>query len=520
MKIMRVFTLSVLAMAVGACSTIPPKAPLDVVAKPNVPMDKSYEVLDQETVSVPENPSVASLRWQDFYSDDKLKSLIELGLNHNKDLEQAILAIQSAKAQYQISGNALYPSVSSSGGITRSADARDKNPSTGYSVNLGMANYELDLWGKVASAKESALHDYLGSNANKDTVQISLISNIAQAYVNLSYAIAQRQLAMETLKTREHSLFINKKRFEAGIDAKNPSLQAEASLEAVKLDIYKADTSILQLRNALQLLIGMPVPSELMPDMAVHKITSPSVFSVGLPSELLYYRPDIVKAEHALKSAGANINVARASYFPSIKLSTNMGYSSSSLSDLLKSSAFGWSVGPSVSLPIFDAGLRRANYEVAQIAQKQALSAYEKTIQTAFKEVGDVLATRATIGQQLQTQYRLQKNYQETYKIAHARFRSGLDNYLNVLDAERSLFSNQQAILSLEQQQVISQIELYQVLGGGASLTAEQIADFAKQREAMQTANLADTAPVFAQTVADNSPTIVQPKPDDVAVSE
>ena len=523
MKIMRLFTLSALAVAVGACSTIPPKAPLNVVAWPNIPVDKSYEVLDQETISVPESPSVASLRWQDFYADKKLKALIEMGLANNKDLEQAILAIQSAKAKYQIAEANMYPAVGLSGGVSRGASTQDRNASTGYTVGLGVSSYELDLWGKVASAKESALHEYLGSNANKDIVQISLISNIAQGYVNLSYAIAQRHLAAETLKTREHSLFINKKRFEAGIDAKNPSLQAEASLEAVRLDIYKADTSILQLRNALQLLIVSPVPEELMPDMAVNKIASPSVFSAGLPSELLYYRPDIVKAEHSLKSAGANINVARASYFPSIRLSGELGYRSSSLNDLLSSSTFGWSFGPTLSLPIFDAGARRANYEVSKIAQQQMLTAYEKAIQTAFHEVGDVLATRATIGQQLQTQYRLQKNYQETYKIAHARFRSGLDNYLNVLDAERSLFANQQAILSLEQQQVISQIRLYQVLGGGASLTAEQVAQFEKQRQAMQTAKLATKDDVLVNTQTeqvDNGVNLVQPKPDNAVVIE
>lgn len=521
MKIMRLFALSALSLAVGACNVIPPKAPLTVVAKPNIPVDESYEVLDKETISTPQSPSVAAVRWQDFYADDKLKSLIEMGLAHNKDLEQALLAIESAKARYQIAHANMFPTVATSASASRSASPQDRNPSSGYTVGLGMSSYELDFWGKVASAKESALHEYLGSNANKDIVQISLISNIAQGYVNLSYAIAQRQLALETLKTREHSLFINKKRFEAGIDAKNPSLQAEASLEAVRLDIYKADTSILQLRNALQLLIGSPVPMELMPDMAVNKITSPSVFSAGLPSELLYYRPDIVKAEHALKSAGANINVARASYFPSIRLSGELGYRSSGLNDLLSSSAFGWSFGPAINLPIFDAGLRRANYEVAQVAQKQMLSAYEKAIQTAFYEVNDVLAARATIGQQLQTQYRLQKNYQETYQIAHARFRSGLDNYLNVLDAERSLFANQQAILALEQQQVISQIRLYQVLGGGASLTAEQVAEFQKQRQAMQTASLASEHDVVASPAdTDDGVKLVQPKPDNVAVIE
>lgn len=523
-KTSRVFMLSTLALFMTACSTIPQKSQ-SVLAQPKVPVELPYEVLDvNTTISTPEAPSLAGMRWQDFYADPKLKALIEMGLTHNKDLQSAILAVQSARAQYQITNANAYPNIGVSGGATRGADARDSNPSTNYNVGLALSSYELDLWGRVASAKEAALHDYLAQNSAKDAAQISIISAIAQGYVNLSYAMAQRQLALETLKTREHSLFINNKRFEAGIDAKSTSLQAEASLESAKLAVYQADTNILKTKNALQLLLGTPIPVELLPDLGVNNITTQSLFSTGLPSELLYYRPDIVQAEHRLKAAGANINVARAAYFPSIKLSSNIGYGSTDLGDLFKSGAFSWSVGPSISLPIFDAGYRRANYEVAQIGQKQALVNYEKTIQTAFKEVSDVLATRATMEHQLNSQYRLQKNYQETYNIAHARFRSGLDNYLNVLDAERSLFANQQSILNLELQKILSQIELYQVLGGGATLSAEQITSFNKQREAMQTASLATAEQLAnAQIKGANtatSPELVQPEPNNISVVE
>lgn len=523
-KTSRLFMLSTLTVFMTSCSTIPQKSQ-SVLAQPKVPVEMPYEVLDANTtISTPEVPSVAGMRWQDFYADPKLKALIEMGLNHNKDLQSAILAVQSARAQYQITSANAYPNIGISGMATRGADARDRNPSTNYNVGLALSSYELDLWGRVASAKEAALHDYLAQNSAKDAAQISIISAIAQGYVNLSYALAQRQLALETLKTREHSLFINNKRFEAGIDAKSTSLQAEASLEAAKLAIYQADTNILKARNGLQLLIGSPVPSELLPDLGVNNITTQSLFSTGLPSELLYYRPDIIQAEHRLKSAGANINVARAAYFPSIRLSSNIGYGSTDLSDLFKSGAFSWSVGPSISLPIFDAGSRRANYEVAQIGQKQALVNYEKAIQTAFKEVSDVLATRATMEHQLNSQYRLQKNYQETYNIAHARFRSGLDNYLNVLDAERSLFANQQSILNLELQKILSQIELYQVLGGGATLLAEQITSFNKQRAAMQTASLTTDEQMTNVHIkgvgAVSSPELVQPEPNNINVVE
>lgn len=522
-KTMRILTLSVLAASMAACSSIPKKidTAAPVMAVPNVPMNDAYKVYDADTISTVEAPSVASVRWQDFYTDPKLKALIELALKNNKDLQSAILAVQSARAQYQITETSAWPKVGALGGATRSANTNnrgDVNPATAYNVGLAMSSYELDLWGKVASQKEQALHQYLATNAAKDAAQISIISSVAQGYVNLAHALAQRQLAEQTLQTREHAMMITQKRFEAGIDSKLPSLQAASSLESARLAVYNADTAILQARNALQLLIGRPVPNELLPtigrDMHIGNITSQTLFSTGLPSELLYYRPDIVQAEHNLKAAGANINVARAAYFPSISLASNIGYSSGSLNNLLESGAFGWSFGPSISLPIFDAGARRANYEVAQVAQKSALVNYEKAIQNAFKEVSDVLAERATLGQRIDAQLRLQDNYRQTYDIAYARFRSGLDNYLTVLDAERSLFANQQSILQLELAKLVNQIRLYQVLGGGANLTAEQITEFNRQKEAMRTAELAANQPV-APTTIDNGTgvQITQPEP-------
>lgn len=521
---LKICALSVLSMSIVACS-VPPRVDTAVVAMPNVPIEAPFRVMDEGTLSDGQTPSMAGMRWQDFYTDPKLKALIEMGLENNKDIQKTILAINRAKAQYQITEKSNIPSVSLGADVGRGARAGGSS-STSYGVTLGASSYELDFWGKVASEKESALHTYLATNYAKDTAQIALIANIASSYVNLSYAIALRQLALETLKTREHSLMITQERFKAGVDAKSPSLQAESSLEMAKIEIYKADTDILKARNALQLLIGSPVPNELLPEMAVNDIISPTIFSTGLPSELLYYRPDIVKAEHELRSAGANINVARAAYFPSISLSSSLGLSSASLGDLFKSGAFGWSIGPKLSFPIFDAGARRAQYQMAEIDQKSKLVSYESVIQTAFKEVNDVLATRATLGHQLDSQYRLQKNYQETYDIALARFRSGLDDYLSVLDAERSLFANQQSILRLEQSKIASQIELYQVLGGGATLIADQVTASERQLSAMQTASLATTEQVeevfeeLGEEYQRYSVALVQPKPENINVVE
>lgn len=467
----RLIGLTALALSMAACNTIPKADMRPVLAEPNVPIEQTYSAFDKETVSSANQASIAGQRWQEFYSDERLKGLIALGLENNKDFESARLAIEKARAQYQITDLNDLPRIDGSGGYTRQAQNRtDKNPNSSYNVNLGLANYELDFWGKIASLKEQALQNFLATTAAKDTTQISLISNIAQSYANLSYSLAQLKLAEATVESREKSLFIADKRFEAGIDPKLPSLQASASLENAKLAVLRAQSSILKARNALQFLVGGPIPTNLIPTPAVSNITSQQIFSAGLPSELLRYRPDVLEAEYSLKAAGANIEVARASYFPSISLASSVGVSSGSLDDLFKSGSVGWSFGPSISVPIFDAGRLDANYDVAKIEREQTLANYERSIQTAFREVSDVLATRATLGDQLAAQYRLQDNFEQTYQIADARFKAGIANYLDVLDAQRSLFSTQQGILDLELQKIISQVELYQVLGGGANL--------------------------------------------------
>ncbi|MFZ3074957.1 MAG: efflux transporter outer membrane subunit, partial [Psychrobacter glacincola] len=392
----RLLGLTALAFSMAACNTIPKADTRPVLAVPNIPIEQTYGAFDKETVSSAEQASLASQRWQNFYSDERLKGLIALGLQNNKDFENARLAIEKARAQYQITDINDLPRIDGNAGYSR----QRQRGTTGdnYNVNLGLANYELDFWGKIASLKDQALQNFLSTTAAKDATQISLISNIAQSYANLSYSLAQLQLAEATVESREKSLFIASKRFEAGIDPKLPSLQSSASLENARLAVLRAQSSILKSRNALQFLVGGPIPTTLIPTPAVSNITSQQVFSAGLPSELLRYRPDVLQAEYNLKAAGANIEVARASYYPSISLASNIGLSSGSLNDLFESGSVGWSFGPSVSVPIFDAGRLDANYDVAQIERKQTLAGYERSIQTAFREVSDVLATRATLG--------------------------------------------------------------------------------------------------------------------------
>lgn len=465
----RLFGLSALTVAISACQSVPLADTNPVVARPNIPLmpGENYEIYGNNQVP----SSLAAVRWQSFYTDPKLKALIQMGLDNNKDVKQAVLAIQKAQAQYRITDSNDAPNIGLNGDYSRGAtNARDRNPSDSYNVGLGMAAYELDFWGKIASLKDQALQNYLSTTAARDTAQVSLIANIAKSYVNLSYQQKQLELAISTLQTREESLRITRARLEAGIDSKAPSLQAAASAETARIAALNAQSGVLRARNALKFLVGAPISDDMMPEPAVPSIASSKVLSAGLPSDLLRYRPDVLQAEYNLKAAGANIEVARAAYYPSISLTGNLGYSSDDLSGLFRSNGSSWSFGPSIKLPLFDAGQRDANYEVAQIERDQAVANYESTVEAAFKEVNDVLADRATLDQRTQAEYRLQENYQGLFDISEARFKAQVDDYLAVLDAQRSLFSTQQSILNLEQERLNNQIELYQVLGGGANL--------------------------------------------------
>lgn len=455
-------------LSLSACQTIPKAKTEPVVAQPHIAINQPYETYDSQTVSGTSQPSIAAQRWQDFYSDAKLKQLIQLGLDNNKDISATILAIQKARAQYQIQDIADVPTINSSASVNRAGDFKGNAANT-YNVGLAMSSYEFDFWGRIASLKDAALQNYLATTAAKDAAQISLISNIAQSYVAYSYNLAQLQLAKQTLATRQDSLRINQLRFKAGLDSQLTSVQAQAAVEAAKVSIAQAQTNLLTNQNALRYLVGAPVDNSLLPAAGISSITNNRIFGTGLPSDLLLYRPDLRQAEYNLKAAGANINAARAAFYPTISLSGNVGAASSSLGDLFKTGAFSWGFGPSVSLPIFDAGLRKANYQVSEIEQQQALNTYEKAIQTAFKEVNDVFANHATLNQQLTAYNQSLAANQKYYQIVQARFKAGLDNYLGVLDAQRSIYSSQQSILNTKQSQLLSQIQLYQVLGGGVS---------------------------------------------------
>ncbi|WOE31382.1 MULTISPECIES: AdeC/AdeK/OprM family multidrug efflux complex outer membrane factor [unclassified Acinetobacter] len=450
----RSMTVSALALALAACQSMRGPEP---VVQANIP--SSY--------SNASGSSIAEQGYKDFFADPRLIQVIDLALENNRDLRTAALNIERAQQQYQISRNNELPTIGASGSVLRQDTIGSSGPTTSYNIGLGLTAYELDFWGRVRSLKDSALDTYLATQSARDATQISLISQVTQAWLTYAYANANLQLAEKTLKSQLDAYNLNKKRFDVGIDNELSVRQAQISVETARNDVASYKTQVAQAKNALNLLAGEPVPDNLLAKNKVSKITNIDAIGTGLPSDLLLNRPDLRSAEFKLSAAGANIGAARAQLFPTITLTGTAGYGSTDLSDLFKSGSFIWSVGPSLNLPIFDWGTRRSNVKIAEIDQKIALSDYEKSIQSAFSEVNDALAVRYNIADRLSAQRRLVEASKASYRLSSARFNAGIDGYLNVLDAQRSSYAAEQGLLTLEQANLNNQVELYKSLGGG-----------------------------------------------------
>ncbi|WP_168418048.1 multidrug efflux RND transporter AdeIJK outer membrane channel subunit AdeK [Acinetobacter towneri] len=449
----RGIAVSALALALTACQSMRGPEP---VAQASIP--SSYTATATGT-------SVAEQGYKDFFADQRLLQVLDMALNNNRDLRTATLNIQRAQQAYQITENNQLPTIGASGSVLR--QDQGGGAQTRYDVLLGVTAYELDFWGRVRSLKDNALDNFLATQSSRDATQIALIGQVAQAWLNYSFANANLKLADQTLKTQLESYNLNKKRFDVGIDSELPVRQAQISVETARNDVANYKTQVAQAQNLLNLLVGEPVPNTLLPAQRVTRITKNNAMGAGLPSDLLTNRPDIRTAEYRLSAAGANIGAAKARLFPSISLTGNAGYASTDLSDLFKSGSFVWAVGPSLDLPIFDWGTRQANIKISETDQQIALADYEKSIQSAFREVNDALAVRQNIGDRLAAQKRLVEATNTTYKLSNARFRAGIDSYLTVLDAQRTAYAAEQGLLLLEQANLNNQVELYKSLGGG-----------------------------------------------------
>jgi len=427
----------------------------------------------KDSAAKPADKAAADIKWQEFFINEQLQKLIALALENNRDLRIAALNIERSRALYQIQRADLFPTVNASGSAVEARtpgvlSASGHSITTHqYSVNLGFSAYELDLFGRVRSLKDRALEEFFATEETRRSVQISLVAEVAGNYLTLAADKELLKIARDTFESQQASYNLIKRRFEAGASSALDLRQAQTSVDSARVDIARFTSLVAQDENALAFVVGSPVPSELMPT-GLSSITALKDISAGLPSDVLQSRPDIVQAEHLLKAANADIGAARAAFFPRITLTSSIGLSSDELSGLFKGGTGTWSFVPQITLPIFDAGRNRANLEVAEVGREIFLALYEKAIQSAFREVSDALAQRGTLDDQLEAQLSLTDATSESYRLSEARYRNGIASYLNVLDAQRSLYSAQQGLIEVRLSQMINSVTLYKVLGGGA----------------------------------------------------
>ena len=446
-------------IAVAGCSMIPS------YERPPAPVPETYP-LDTNPAVAPASPPAAEIEWQRFFADPRLKRLIDLSLANNRDLRVAVLNIEQARALYDVRRADQWPSVGIGGTAARAATNQGTIGPL-YTVGAAVTGYELDLFGRVRSLSEAALNQYLATEEARKAVQISLIASVATTYLTLIADDEQLAVTRQTLTTREESTRLTKLRFDNGASSELDFRQSESLLEGARAALALATRQRSVDENALQLLVGQPLPVDLPPPLPLDEGQLTIDVPAGLPSELLIRRPDIRAAEQRLIAANANIGAARAAFFPRISLTANFGTASTELSGLFNSGSWAFTGTAQLLQPIFDAGRNRANLELAEADRAVAVANYEKAIQGAFREVADALAGRATFGEQVRALAAQTNALAITYRLADLRYRAGASAYLEALEAQRQLFISQQALVQSRALQLQNAVTLYRVLGGG-----------------------------------------------------
>jgi NodT family efflux transporter outer membrane factor (OMF) lipoprotein len=470
--------------ALAGCTSLAPD-----YARPALPVPATLPSAD-EPGDTPLAPEAGPMGWQDFLQAPRLRELVALALQNNRDLRVAVLAIEKARAQYGVEQSNLFPAVGATAAGSRARTAQDlstsgRSATTGqYSAQLGFSSYEIDLFGRVRNLGEAALQEFWRTTENRRSVQLSLVAEVANAWLTLDADGRRLQLAQDTLRSRQKSYELTERSHALGAASGLTLAQTQTTVDAARADVAAFTSQVARDRNALALLAGAPVPTALLPEVAVPApeaspapaspapaLAAPAAILLavpaGLPSTVLLNRPDVRAAEYTLRGAYASIGAARAAFFPSITLTASAGTASNALSGLFDGGNGTWSFAPQIHLPIFDAGRNRANLQIAETTRDTALAQYDKAVQTAFREVADALAERATLAERLLAQQSLQAATLRALQLSEARYRLGADSYLPVLDAQRSLYSAQQTLIGLALAEQANRITLYKVLGGG-----------------------------------------------------
>jgi multidrug efflux system outer membrane protein len=461
------FLIGIIVFLLGGCTLAPkytrPASP--------IPADWPAGAAYNETKTASSAPAVSALPWREFITDERLQKIIETALNNNRDLRVAALNVERARALYGIQRAELLPSVNVAGIWDKEHVPADISTtgsavtSEQYGVNLGITSWEIDFFGRIRSLKDQALEEYLSTEDARRSAQISLVSAVAQAYLTLAADKENLKLVTSTLETQEASYKLIRKRYDVGIVSELDLRQAQSQVDTARVNVARYTQLAAQDENALNLLVGSPLPLTLLP-AELDSVSPPKDISPDLSSELLLRRPDILAAEHHLKAANANIGAARAAFFPRISLTTFIGTASADLSGLFKSGQGTWGFTPQVVMPIFDARIWSA-YDVTKAEKEISVAQYEKVIQTSFREVADALAVRGTVEQQIAAQQSLVDAVAETYRLSNMRYTKGIDSYLSVLDAQRSLYGAQQGLIALHLARLVNRVMLYMALGGG-----------------------------------------------------
>lgn len=447
-----------IALAVSACATLEPRLP---AADANIPAQWPLPA----TTSATSAGAVADIGWRDFFLDDKLDSLIALALENNRDLRIALLNVERARGQYRIQRADRVPSIDIGSSLARTGS--DAAVNSYYEVALGITNFELDLFGRVRSLSASALQQFFATQAAQRGAQLALIAEIANTYLALSADQELQRLALSALESHEATYRLAERRRELGAVSALDVAQARTVVERARADAARYAGRVAQDTNALALLIGAPVPPELLPGAFDPRVSGIDELPAGTPSEVLLRRPDVVQAEHRLRAANANIGAARAAFFPSISLTGSVGTASNELSGLFDSGTRVWSFLPQINVPIFQGGRLRAGLDVATAERDIGLAQYEKAIQAAFRDVADALALSRTLAAQRQALESLVEAAARATELSQARYRAGRDSYLTLLDAQRTLDAARQSLIETQFAEQANRVALYRALGGG-----------------------------------------------------
>lgn len=457
MRSIQLLTLSVIFALTGCLSLAPD------YQRPAAPVPQQFSLSQNRLVAA--TAGYQETGWRTFFVDPQVKSLISTALTNNRDLRMATLKVQEARAQYRVTDADRYPQLNGDGSTIYGGKLKGDTTSSDYAAGLNLS-YDLDFFGRLKNLSEADRQNFFASEEARRAVHILLIANVSQSYFNQRLAAAQLQVANDTLQNYQQSYAFVEKQLLTGSTTVLALEQARGMIESTRADIAKRQGQLAQANNALQLLLGS---YQRLPDdnassaVDLQGVTLPP----SLSSEILLQRPDILEAEHSLLAANANIGAARAAFFPSITLTSSLSGSSSELSSLFNAGSAMWNFIPKIELPIFNAGRNQANLDLAEIRQQQQVVNYEQKIQSAFKEVADALALRQSLADQIAAQQRYLASLNITLQRATALYRHGAVSYIEVLSAQRDIFTTRQTLLELNYSCQANEITLFTALGGG-----------------------------------------------------